>query len=66
MPVSRPSVYSQLRLLAPLWPPGDGAARAKVVDRVHRALAVDPHYKAEMSRLRSLAADTQRRADAGM
>lgn len=66
VPVSRPSVYSQLRLLAPLWPPGDGAARARVVDRVHRALAVDPHYKAEMNRLRSLAADTLRRADAGV
>lgn len=58
VPVSRPSLFSQLHLLAPLWPDGDLAARSKVIMKVHSALKPNPHHVAEMDRLRELAKKT--------
>jgi len=57
--MSRPSLYSQLHLLAPLWPHGDLAARAKVIRKVHEALKPNRHLQMETARLQELAEETK-------
>jgi hypothetical protein len=59
VPVSRPSLYSQLHLLAPLWPPNDMAARSAVIRKVHAVLKPDPHLVAEMERFERLEKETR-------
>ncbi len=59
VPVSRPSLYSQLHLLAPLWPHGDLAARAKLIGKVHEALKPNRHLQMETARLQELAEETK-------
>ena len=61
VPVSRPSLYSQLHLLTPMWPHGDLAARAKVIRKVHEALKPNAHLQMETARLQALAEETKSR-----
>jgi hypothetical protein len=61
VPTTRPSLWSQLHLLAPLWPPDDAEARRAYIASVQAALRPHPDYVHEMQRLRHLAAATARR-----
>lgn len=58
VPISRPSLFSQLHLLAPLYSVGDKATRSSVIQKVYNTLKPDPHLVAEMQRLRALAGAT--------
>lgn len=51
VPISRPAVLSDVILLHPLWPPGDQAARHRIVRKFKTALQPDEDYDAEMVRL---------------
>jgi hypothetical protein len=61
VPCTRPSLWSELHLLAPLWPHDNEAKRQEVIAFFCKLLQPDPDYVAEMQRLRLLAADTARR-----
>ncbi len=64
VPFTRPSLWSQKNLLAPLWPEGDYIAKRKFVAAVHNAFdpqsparrAAHNEYLTEMARMRVLAA----------
>lgn len=55
VPLTRPSLWSELRLLTPLWPEGDEDAKKKFCERFKSALKPDKRYSAEMERARALA-----------
>ena len=55
VPLSRPSLWSELKLLTPLWPDGDEEAKAKFITKVRNALKPNVDYKAEMDRAKELA-----------
>ena len=61
VPLSRPSLWSDLHLLQPLWPEGDMAARDKVIATVRKALIPSQDYLAEILRLEVVAAATKQR-----
>lgn len=48
-----------MRLLAPLWPSNDAAARDRVIDKVHAATLMDQDLIQELQRLRTLAQQTK-------
>jgi hypothetical protein len=50
IPLSRPSLWSQLKLLTPLWPPDKPSAKDKYLKAVMEALKPDEEYLAEMAR----------------
>ncbi len=67
--VKRPSIYVVSSRhedrpawipIAPLWPPGDTQRRAKVIQIYFEATKIEPQLKAELQRLRALAARTPR------
>jgi hypothetical protein len=67
VPFTRPSVWSQIKLLAPLWPEGDYLAKQKFVATVLSAFNPPPkatakrmlhnEYLTEMARMHDLAAN---------
>jgi hypothetical protein len=54
VPISRPSLWSELKLLSPLWQPGDEAGKARVLAVVKKALIPSPDYLAEKKQLQDL------------
>lgn len=59
VPLSRPSLWSRVLLLRPLWPPGDHAARAACIQKYRTALQPQQDFVKEMKRLRALMAETK-------
>ena len=59
VPLSRPSLWSRVKLLRPLWPPGDMVARAACIRKYRTALQPQPDFVKEMARLRALMAQTK-------
>lgn len=47
--------WDDVALLAPLWCPGDRAARDRVIDQFHQLACLDPDLSRELQRLRGLA-----------
>jgi hypothetical protein len=62
VPLSRPSRWSELKLITPLWPQGDSKAREKFINKVHQALKPSLDYKEEMKRAKALATGREMRA----
>ena len=58
VPVSRPSLWDALHLVAPLWPKGDVQERKRVIQAFMRAVKPRPEYVKEMARLHDLASAT--------
>lgn len=56
--ISRFRNWDAFRALAPLWPDGDTAAEAKVIDAWYAASKMDPKLRAEMQRLDRLSQHT--------
>ena len=59
VPLSRPSVWSRVKLLRPLWNPGDTFKKDRVIKAYMQALKPSPDFVKEMRRLRALALTTR-------
>jgi len=57
--LTRWSAWADVRLLCPLWPAGDTAARLRIINAFHKLACLEPDLKAEIVRLRSRAAQAR-------
>ena len=60
VPLSRPSLWSRVKLLRPLWPAGDDAARGECINKFMSAMKPNADFIIEMKRLKDLAQATKR------
>ena len=51
--------WEQVCLLSSLWPPGDAAARDRVIDKFHALACLEPELRCELLRLRHAHAQTK-------
>jgi len=57
--ISRWGRWEDVRLIVPLWPEGDMAERARVIQAFMHAACLEPELAAEMRRLKALAAQAK-------